>query len=58
MSVCLTFTVFAVSGGWTNPALSDMNRDQTSVYGTAMILEPWEADMLGMNQIYCLYVRV
>lgn len=47
MSICLTFTVFAVSGGWTNPALSDMNRDQTSVYGTAMILEPWEADMLG-----------
>ncbi|XP_037780632.1 facilitated trehalose transporter Tret1-like isoform X2 [Penaeus monodon] len=47
MSVCVTFTVFAVSSGWINPALSDMNRDQTSVYGTAMILEPWEADMLG-----------
>ncbi|XP_047469509.1 uncharacterized protein LOC125025533 [Penaeus chinensis] len=47
MSVCLTFTVFAVSSGWINPALSDMSRDQTNVYGTAMILEPWEADMLG-----------
>ncbi|XP_042885463.1 facilitated trehalose transporter Tret1-like isoform X2 [Penaeus japonicus] len=24
-----------------------MNKDQTNVYGTVMILEPWEADMLG-----------